>query len=578
MSLETDDLKKLLDQFDESQRKDIVAAMGSKANLPIGCTDSSMIAHRFRELGGNAIRNKARGGGPLYSEIVNDVAKITGVPTDGKTHEVEERIYDLMSVASLPRSDVNKAKQVVCESANKAKEEFAGFWNKAKQGKAEIGGAQVAAAAGFLVSRAVSAPLSAGLLAKAATDPDYDAVVPALVMIAGYRMVARSVSDLPIEPTRTAETQTYHVVHRDENGLAIEACVVNKSEAVHWMKLDNDAKEDISTLSPLLSNLPGIATAADVHTTNYMIVKVNGDLTPSKTGNGGARAWTTGDNGRIESHAELFDSSRLKKLVNTGVLFNIASTAVAQAHLADINKKLDEIKTQLNDLKNWLKDQRKATIESASKEYSIWSKMGSKFNAKDNLNSINRIDFRLSEVADSISDDIRNELSRLEALDAAKEWLGTGDYHNDVEIYCGSIKALIDQWYFVMRLRVFGLQFLAIIPSQYELAMEKYKALHKEIINKSYGSVFISDIDSVIREKASGVKSSFNFASTLGQRKASVLGHCKNIVDSSEDILNRLPDFDALSNAYNPQETLLHVEYRNGEIVRIGAETSGLGI
>lgn len=126
-------------------------------------------------------------------------------------------------------------------------------------------------------------------------------------------------------------------------------------------------KQSISTLNQLLNIAPSLIVKQELSNQNYAIINIPLDrLTNAKDGDG-LRAIVHGDKGIIEN-ARIYEADKLKNLVNSGVLMNLASTLVAQKHLADINEKLNQINENLQDIKDWLQDERKAKIESAYKE------------------------------------------------------------------------------------------------------------------------------------------------------------------------------------------------------------------
>ncbi len=83
---------------------------------------------------------------------------------------------------------------------------------------------------------------------------------------------------------------------------------------------------------------------------------------PAGDGNG-LRAFTVIADG-IKEHARVFEVENLQNMINAAAIWQIASVVVAQKHLTDINKKLDEIKDGVLGISRFLDNQRKSRIRS----------------------------------------------------------------------------------------------------------------------------------------------------------------------------------------------------------------------
>ncbi|GAB3419988.1 hypothetical protein NX774_08160 [Massilia agilis] len=94
-----------------------------------------------------------------------------------------------------------------------------------------------------------------------------------------------------------------------------------------------------------------------------MEVVINGELTPAADGIGW-RAFATGPNG-ITEHARLLDADKLQNMINCAAVWQLASVIVAQKHLADISRKLDEIAKGVRGISNFLDDERRSMVEGA---------------------------------------------------------------------------------------------------------------------------------------------------------------------------------------------------------------------
>jgi len=117
----------------------------------------------------------------------------------------------------------------------------------------------------------------------------------------------------------------------------------------------------VDRLAPLLQAVPSALAGMEVAGHRYLRVVVDGPLAAAADGNG-LRGFTRDVEGNFRSHGRFFEDDRLKNLVASGALFQIASIAVAQKHLADISAKLSEIREGVQRIQEFLEDERRAII------------------------------------------------------------------------------------------------------------------------------------------------------------------------------------------------------------------------
>ncbi|MGB3836302.1 hypothetical protein [Castellaniella sp.] len=123
-------------------------------------------------------------------------------------------------------------------------------------------------------------------------------------------------------------------------------------------------KQVISTLNPLLQNLPQIASLAEQQRGNYVLCTIPFEsLVKATNGPEGARrAFVVGAKG-VQEQAHILAPETLQSVMISGVAWNALSAAVGQKHLQDINEKLNAIQEQLDQLSDSLKDLRRDKLE-----------------------------------------------------------------------------------------------------------------------------------------------------------------------------------------------------------------------
>lgn len=125
------------------------------------------------------------------------------------------------------------------------------------------------------------------------------------------------------------------------------------------VKLDLQG-ELMSRLSGLLQPATGVL-AGSSGGKRFIKVVIRGDLTVPPDGNGFRTFALKGK--KMLKEAALFDA-RLQSMINAAAVWQVASVLVAQKHLADIGQDLQEIKSAVNGISQFLDQQRRARIQS----------------------------------------------------------------------------------------------------------------------------------------------------------------------------------------------------------------------
>ncbi|WP_144815139.1 hypothetical protein [Aerolutibacter ruishenii] len=118
-------------------------------------------------------------------------------------------------------------------------------------------------------------------------------------------------------------------------------------------------------LEPLMQVAPSMATAGMAGSRQLMEVVINGPLVAAADGNG-LRAMTMGANG-VQQNARLFEPKALQNVANAAAIWQLASVAVAQKHLADISATLKRVEDKIAGIQSMLEEERAALIDGALK-------------------------------------------------------------------------------------------------------------------------------------------------------------------------------------------------------------------
>src|SRR5690606_24755771 len=118
-------------------------------------------------------------------------------------------------------------------------------------------------------------------------------------------------------------------------------------------------------LEPLMQVAPSMATAGMANSRQLMEVVINGPLVAAADGNG-FRAMTMGANG-VQQNARLFEPKALQNVANAAAIWQLASFAVAQKHLADISATLQHVEGKDVGNQSMNEEERTTLIDGALK-------------------------------------------------------------------------------------------------------------------------------------------------------------------------------------------------------------------
>jgi len=152
--------------------------------------------------------------------------------------------------------------------------------------------------------------------------------------------------------------------------------IVNASEQelikVDWLdaqpsgfqKTGSVNRSNITQLNHWLGSIPSVSSAIAGNSKHLMVCDIKFDeLMKAKDGVGSLGMVRKTGSTQIGTHVRLNEAEKLKTLVNTGLLLNLASNLVAQQHLAEINRKLEEIHSSVQEVIEFQKNERTSKLQ-----------------------------------------------------------------------------------------------------------------------------------------------------------------------------------------------------------------------
>lgn len=277
----------------------------------------------------------------------------------------------------------------------------------------------------------------------------------------------------------------------------------------------------ISKLGTLFQAAPALLIAGKTSSKRLMEVVINGDLVRAADGNG-LRAFAMSAEG-IKEHARLFEVSNLQNMVNAAAIWQIASVIVAQKHLADISRKLDEIKAGVQGISRFLDNQRKARIEST---YQYLAEVCQAIQAGELPNSVR------NQLEDSERDllEIQRHLAREYQQKASvkiehKETFGTEELTNDLSAKIDELGELAEDMALCIKTRIAAWYVLSLYPGEQKLKDARRLSIQYAIDDY----LKLTSHNDYLVHEISGIDSFWNKKTTLEKRRIYLLDKCKQV-------------------------------------------------
>lgn len=471
-----------------------------KENAPNHKAYYKVIADEIRLFGSNSFASIFRGGGVPYDEVLLDVCEKLDVPCEkNKTLENEEKLFDLYNIESKKYDDFNNIID------------------------------KIKFIAPILIARVNLAGLA--LLPIYLASPAFRVTVPCILYIVVLRREKIKEFSLNKElSTSTSNSKT------DETGKELFYIESNNSKVLAFKEIstpdsqeqwDENNNEKISSLTPLLQNIPSLATAENVRRTRYMEVFIDGELANVAGSTDKFRGWSRGEGGKIVEHAELSESTKLNNLVNYGAAFQIISTVVAQQHLADISAKLDSIRNSLNSISDFLENDRKSKILGSIEYFEQISETVFSEGCPDYLlTQIEAKEAELINIQTHLIEDITCLSKKRDHSD--NDSFGTESLFKELLKSQKKNHAFCHQLLLCLKARACGWQLLSNSKGKEILVLSRKKDILKAV-GFLEDAGFIKDSSETLKFNLEKISSIFNKNMTLNERKLGVLNENKKL-------------------------------------------------
>lgn len=244
------------------------------------------------------------------------------------------------------------------------------------------------------------------------------------------------------------------IIGEDEQHPLIEISVPFSKMEKEYKKIPFlDAFSNIASVAAQAA--PALMTAAEVANKHIMEVVIHGNLAKAADGNG-LRAFSRATNGQFTEHARLYHADSLSNLVNAAAVWQIASVVVAQKHLADINKKLEDLQDSVNRITDFQQTERKTRIQA------IFDSLKEKTELLPDVKPEQRKHIINASILSKYDDDLKQIYLHLKAdfekygLQKVehKEMFGTADLKVDIEKKINEINGLAELAFLCLNLRM----------------------------------------------------------------------------------------------------------------------------
>ncbi len=296
------------------------------------------------------------------------------------------------------------------------------------------------------------------------------------------------------------------VISNDSGTPVLTLAQISLSDSnAGWRKVSKD-DIGISRLNPLLQAVPGMATAVEVGTSNYMNVIVPAGTELVESIKHGGLIGTLRKIGTNElAGAAKLDVGKLSALASSGAALNIASALLAQKHLADISEKLSDIREAIEDVAAFQKNERRSVLTGSIRYFEqIAGSVMSGELSDEVIHVIEMHETKLLEVQDHLAIDIRSQTEALKILKDA-EWVGQGKYIKALDEQQTALDKLYREMLLCLRARACGWQLLSAFPGREQRKGDRLQDIRTSVLALLPQGDAAIGLDQLLREKIKAV-------------------------------------------------------------------------
>lgn len=453
------------------------------------------IASELQYFGGNTIANIFRQKGVLYDEILRDVCKTIGVTIEKNLsiNDIERKLLEADKKEGIIENIKKQIKNI-----------------DAKDG--------LLIASRFTPLSLPSLPL---LLAKKLSDPAYRITTEAVFEIANLRKKYTSFSKDIItknfgEKNLILKYSDSLVIKDEETNSNIVEMKVIEDDSIEELNFEQNNTE-IGGIKHLISDI----AKGVISTSNQTVELVFSAEVQKGLANGTYKLLenraivVTSTGGKIKEHGMIFQSGQAKQFLTGG--YQLLSIAVAQSHLADIEKRLYSIENSLKQILGKLDAEDKSRIQGAT-EYiksillSIQKNEYKSELSSSQKNQIENINKDILHWKNKLLDEFKTLINEANSI-KDKDTFGTENTFKELKkILKERITPLKERYELLIDLYL-SLTILIKFIDPFEKEFTRINFDLKEFDNK------FDELNKIIEKQQSTLKSYFNSDDTLNERK-----------------------------------------------------------
>ena len=266
-------------------------------------------------------------------------------------------------------------------------------------------------------------------------------------------------------------------------------------------------------IEPLLRVAPATGTAIMAKSSKLMEVVINGEMLAASDGNG-YRAIAKASKGF--EHARLHEPSNLQNAANAAAIWQIASIAVAQKHLADISATLKRIESQVEGIQSTLEEARSAIIQSVI-EYLYAAKVAIENGEflESTRTELERFDIELNRVEQTL----RAQIMRESEKELERDTIGCkGEYNSAVSKH-SRLKSLAEELTLCNEVRLANWYLCSIHPSSNKMLTPRLVKIREGIQETSR---ICQHLTNSVEKDCAFVNGTFTTNNTIHERRSEI--------------------------------------------------------